>query len=66
MFTTEEIDAIAVGVRLLRRLRDRKLQEAAETSGCGCRHEAAQPLPPRRPLRRPRSLGMHHLFPTPR
>ena len=29
MFTTEEIDAIAVGVRLLRRLRDRKLQEAA-------------------------------------
>src|SRR3984893_6511820 len=28
MFTTEEIDAIAVGVRLLRRLRDRKLQEA--------------------------------------
>jgi predicted DNA-binding transcriptional regulator YafY len=31
MFTTEEIDAIAVGVRLLRRLRDRKLQEAAES-----------------------------------
>src|SRR5215467_8945099 len=30
MFTTEEIDAIAVGIRLLRRLRDRKLQEAAE------------------------------------
>src|SRR5258705_11932356 len=31
MFTTEEIDAIAVGGRLLRRLRDRKLQEAAES-----------------------------------
>jgi predicted DNA-binding transcriptional regulator YafY len=31
MFTTEEIDAIAVGVRLLRRLRDRNLQEAAES-----------------------------------
>ena len=31
MFTTEEVDAIAVGVRLLRRLRDRKLQEAAES-----------------------------------
>src|SRR5436305_3249465 len=31
MFTTEEIDAIAVGVRLLRRLRDRKLKEAAES-----------------------------------
>src|SRR6266850_374272 len=31
MFTTEEIDAMAVGVRLLRRLRDRKLQEAAES-----------------------------------
>jgi predicted DNA-binding transcriptional regulator YafY len=30
MFTTEEIDAIAVGVRLLRRLRDPKLQAAAE------------------------------------
>jgi predicted DNA-binding transcriptional regulator YafY len=31
MFTTEEIDAIAVGVRLLRRLRDPKLQAAAES-----------------------------------
>src|ERR1700731_3707729 len=31
MCTTEEIDAIAVGVRLLRRLRDCKLQEAAES-----------------------------------
>jgi predicted DNA-binding transcriptional regulator YafY len=31
MFTAEEADAIAVGVRLLRRLRDPKLQEAAET-----------------------------------
>ncbi len=31
MFTTEEIDAIAVGVRLLRRLRDPKLQSAAES-----------------------------------
>jgi predicted DNA-binding transcriptional regulator YafY len=30
MFTGEEIDAIAVGVRLLRRLRDPKLQRAAE------------------------------------
>ncbi len=31
MFTTEEVDAIAVGVRLLRRLRDPKLQEAAQS-----------------------------------
>ncbi|HEY3908764.1 MAG TPA: YafY family protein [Stellaceae bacterium] len=31
MFTSEEADAIAVGVRLLRRLRDPKLQEAAES-----------------------------------
>lgn len=31
MFTTEEIDAIAVSVRLLRRLRDPKLQAAAES-----------------------------------
>lgn len=31
MFTTEEIDAIAIGVRLLRRLRDPKLQDAAES-----------------------------------
>src|SRR5438093_13787031 len=31
MFTTEEIDAIAVGVRLLRRLRDPKLQRSAES-----------------------------------
>jgi predicted DNA-binding transcriptional regulator YafY len=31
MFTTEEIDAIAVGVRLLRRLRDRNLEKAAES-----------------------------------
>jgi predicted DNA-binding transcriptional regulator YafY len=31
MFTTEEIDAIAVGVRLLRRLRDPALQNAAES-----------------------------------
>jgi predicted DNA-binding transcriptional regulator YafY len=30
MFTSEEADAIAVGVRLLRRLRDAKLQRAAE------------------------------------
>lgn len=30
MFTVDEIDAIAVGIRLLRRIRDRKLQEAAE------------------------------------
>jgi predicted DNA-binding transcriptional regulator YafY len=30
MFTTEEADAIAIGVRLLRRLRDAKLQQAAE------------------------------------
>jgi len=30
MFTTEEADAIAIGVRLLRRLRDAKLQRAAE------------------------------------
>src|SRR2546423_13404029 len=30
MFTAEEADAIAVGVRLLRRLRDPKLQAAAE------------------------------------
>src|SRR5215472_8026397 len=31
MFTTEEADAIAIGVRLLRRLRDAKLQQAAES-----------------------------------
>src|SRR5258705_6163360 len=31
MFTTEEIDAIAIGVRLVRPLRDRKLQQAAES-----------------------------------
>ncbi|MCC7276109.1 MAG: YafY family transcriptional regulator [Alphaproteobacteria bacterium] len=30
MFTAEEIDAIAVGARMVRRLRDRKLQEAAD------------------------------------
>jgi predicted DNA-binding transcriptional regulator YafY len=30
MFTAEEADAIAIGVRLLRRLRDPKLQQAAE------------------------------------
>ena len=30
MFTLEETDAIAIGVRLLRRLRDPKLQKAAE------------------------------------
>jgi predicted DNA-binding transcriptional regulator YafY len=30
MFTSEEADAIAIGVRLLRRLRDAKLQRAAE------------------------------------
>lgn len=30
MFTPEEVDAIAIGVRLLRRLRDPKLQQAAE------------------------------------
>ena len=31
MFTIEETDAIAIGVRLLRRLRDPKLQKAAES-----------------------------------
>ena len=31
MFTAEEADAIAIGVRLLRRLRDAKLQRAAES-----------------------------------
>lgn len=31
MFSQEEIDAIAVGARLLRRLRDPKLQQAAES-----------------------------------
>jgi predicted DNA-binding transcriptional regulator YafY len=31
MFTAEEADAIAIGVRLLRRLRDAKLQQAAES-----------------------------------
>jgi predicted DNA-binding transcriptional regulator YafY len=30
MFTTDEIDAIAVGARLVRRIRDPKLQQAAE------------------------------------
>jgi predicted DNA-binding transcriptional regulator YafY len=31
MFTSEEADAIAIGVRLLRRLRDPKIQQAAES-----------------------------------
>ncbi|MGH7060918.1 MAG: helix-turn-helix transcriptional regulator, partial [Stellaceae bacterium] len=31
MFTSEEIDAIAVGARLVRRLKDAKLQAAAES-----------------------------------
>ena len=31
MFTSEEADAIAIGVRLLRRLRDARLQQAAES-----------------------------------
>jgi predicted DNA-binding transcriptional regulator YafY len=31
MFTTDEIDAIAIGVRLLRRLRDPKLEAAAQS-----------------------------------
>jgi predicted DNA-binding transcriptional regulator YafY len=31
MFTSEEADAIAIGVRLLRRLRDPKLQQAADS-----------------------------------
>jgi predicted DNA-binding transcriptional regulator YafY len=31
MFTSAEADAIAIGVRLLRRLRDAKLQQAAES-----------------------------------
>jgi predicted DNA-binding transcriptional regulator YafY len=31
MFTTEEADAVAIGVRLLRRLRDPKLQAAADS-----------------------------------
>jgi predicted DNA-binding transcriptional regulator YafY len=31
MLTSEEADAIAIGVRLLRRLRDAKLQQAAES-----------------------------------
>lgn len=31
MFTTEEVDAIAVGARLVRRLRDPKLQRAADS-----------------------------------
>jgi len=31
MFTTEEVDAIAVGARLVRRLRDAKLQQAADS-----------------------------------
>src|SRR5947199_8328661 len=32
MFTADEIDALAVGARHVRRLRDPKLQQAAETS----------------------------------
>jgi predicted DNA-binding transcriptional regulator YafY len=31
MFTTDEVDAIAVGARLVRRLRDPKLQQAADS-----------------------------------
>src|SRR6201981_3450937 len=42
MFTTEEVDAIAIGVRLLRRLRDPKPRQAAESG----RGQLALVVPP--------------------
>ena len=46
MFTAEEADAIAIGVRLLRRLRDPKLQRAAEGVLAKLAAVVPQPLQP--------------------
>ena len=46
MFTAEEADAIAIGVRLLRRLRDAKLQQAAENVLAKLAAVVPQPLQP--------------------
>ena len=46
MFTAEEADAIAIGVRLLRRLRDPKLQQAAERVLAKLAVVVPQPLQP--------------------
>ena len=46
MFTAEEADAIAIGVRLLRRLRDAKLQHAAESVLAKLAVVVPQPLQP--------------------
>ena len=46
MFTAEEADAIAIGVRLLRRLRDAKLQQAAESVLAKLAAVVPQPLQP--------------------
>ena len=48
MFTSEEADAIAVGVRLLRRLRDAKLQQAAESVLAKLAVVVPEPLQPHR------------------
>src|SRR5262249_57553260 len=48
MFTVEEADAIAIGVRLLRRLRDAKLQQAAD--GVLAKLAAVVPEPLQPPL----------------
>ncbi len=46
MFTTEEVDAIALGIRLLRRIRDPKLQRAAEAVIAKLSTVIPQPLQP--------------------
>ena len=46
MFTAAEADAIAIGVRLLRRLRDAKLQQAAESVLAKLAVVVPQPLQP--------------------
>jgi predicted DNA-binding transcriptional regulator YafY len=46
MFTAEEADAIAIGMRLLRRLRDAKLQQAAESVLAKLAAVVPQPLQP--------------------
>jgi predicted DNA-binding transcriptional regulator YafY len=46
MFTAEEADAVAIGVRLLRRLRDVKLQQAAESVLAKVAAVVPEPLQP--------------------
>jgi predicted DNA-binding transcriptional regulator YafY len=47
MFTSDEIDAIFVGARHVRRLRDPKLQQAAETVLAKVAAVGSRPEPPR-------------------